>query len=257
MMEHEEGSPSMVAQNAHDVIAPDFSFNHLNFRGDPALLKEIFALRYEVYCLECGFLSPEEFQNGLETDEYDATSAHFTAKNAQDELVGSLRLVLPDVSQAFPFQQHCDVLFENFVMPPRSECGEISRLVVRKTYRRRPGDNLAGVSRDLIESNVGIEPIQQSAVRERRSRNPQILLGLYREMYRYSVHNGIRYWYAAMERSLARALSSFNFVFTPIGLQTDYYGPVIPYIADLRELEARVSKASPELYAWIRGELGV
>jgi hypothetical protein len=42
-------------------------------------------------------------------------------------------------------------------------------------------------------------------------------------------------------------------VFTPIGMETDYYGPVTPYIADLRELEVRVGKSNPELLEWMRG----
>ena len=71
-------------------------------------------------------------------------------------------------------------------------------------------------------------------------------------MYRYSVDHGIRYWYAAMERSLVRALSRFEFIFNPIGLETDYYGPVAPYLADLRELERRLDVSNPDLMAWFR-----
>lgn len=235
-----------------DPLAPNFSFHRLNSSGDSDLMKQIYALRYEVYCLECGFLSPEEFQNGLESDEYDDLSAHFTARNVSGELVGSLRLVQPNEGQLFPFQHHCSVLFDNFVMPPMQECAEVSRLVVRKSYRRRPGDNLAGVCKELTGEAEPQEEVQAQAG-ERRSRNPQILLGLYREMYRYSVQVGIRYWYAAMERSLARALSRFEFEFQPVGLQTDYYGPVTPYIADLRALEARMAEHNPALLAWFVG----
>ena len=71
-------------------------------------------------------------------------------------------------------------------------------------------------------------------------------------MYIYSINNGIRYWYAAMERSLARALTRMNFAFNQVGPQTDYYGPVAPYMADLRELETRVGASDPALLAWMR-----
>ena len=55
-------------------------------------------------------------------------------------------------------------------------------------------------------------------------------------MYAYSRKNGIRHWYAVMERPLARSLLRLNFAFKAIGPQTDYYGPVMPYLADIREL---------------------
>lgn len=215
------------------------------------MFEQIFALRYEVYCLECGFLAPDAFKDGLESDEYDAHAVHFTAQNFANELVGSVRLVQPVVSQGFPLERHCRALFENVVRPPREQCAEVSRLVVRKTYRRRSGDTLAGVSAEFA-TTTQIPAVGAQA--ERRNSSPQILLGLYREMYRYSLVNGIRYWYAAMERPLARALARFEFVFTPIGLEVDYYGPVTPYVADLRELERRVGAANPQLMAWLRGE---
>lgn len=84
-----------------------------------------------------------------------------------------------------------------------------------------------------------------------RNNTPQILLSLYRQMYAFSLNNGIRYWYAAMERSLARVLTRMNFGFRQVGPPTDYYGPVAPYLADLRELEARVGKSNPALLAWM------
>ncbi len=237
---------------ARDPVTPYFTFQQTDFDIDPTVLKRIFALRYEVYCLECGFLPPEQFQSGLESDEYDVGAAHFVARNLENEAVGTLRIVQPTASQHFPFEHHCKALFSDVVLPRREECGEISRLVVRKNYRRRSGDSLAGVSQEFLADAA---PDVMGSTAERRSNNPQILLGLYREAYRYSVQVGIRYWYAAMEKSLARALASFEFVFTPIGMETDYYGPVTPYLADLRELEDRVGAANPELMAWFSGGL--
>lgn len=238
-----------VATDARAPDIPDFTFQRAGHGTDATVLKQIFALRYEVYCLECGFLPPEQFQCGLESDEYDSAAAHFVARNFENEVVGTLRMVQPTVSQSFPFEHHCKELFQDAVLPRREECGEISRLVVRKNYRRRTGDALAGV----IDRTEARRLARRSATEDRRSSSPQILLGLYREIYHYSVQAGIRYWYAAMERSLARALARFEFVFTPIGMETDYYGPVTPYLADLRELENRLRKHNPELLAWFCG----
>ena len=59
------------------------------------------------------------------------------------------------------------------------------------------------------------------------------MLGMYREMYRYSRKAGIRYWFAAMERALARSMDKIGFHFVPAGPETNYYGPVAPYVIDL------------------------
>jgi N-acyl amino acid synthase of PEP-CTERM/exosortase system len=71
-------------------------------------------------------------------------------------------------------------------------------------------------------------------------------------MYAYSLKNEIRYWYAAMERSLARILSRMHFGFQQIGPATDYYGPVAPYVADLRVLEHQLGARNPLLLNWMQ-----
>ena len=240
-----------IANQALDPLTPHFKFGQLRFDENMALSEHIYSLRFKVYCLECGFLEPENYENGLESDEFDEHSIHFTACNLENELVGSMRLVLGDPGRRFPFEDRCQVLFDDVVLPPAKESGEVSRLVVSARYRRRAGDSLAGVSQEFLTSSSHGMP-GKPASGERRSRSPQILLGLYREMYQYSVRANIRYWYAAMERSLARALTRLSFDFTPIGMETDYYGPVIPYVADLRELERKLKANRPDLLAWFR-----
>lgn len=227
-----------------------FTFKQLRSGVDDAELKRILALRYEVYCLECGFISPGQFRDKLESDEFDAHSVHFAAHNHADEVVGSLRLVRPTFPLGFPFERHCTSLFGDVVMPRIGECGEVSRLVVRREYRRRTGDFLAGIS-DSTDRRY----CTKARSADRRSSGPQILLGLYREIYQFSVQSGIRYLYAAMEKSLARTLARYEFIFTPIGLEAEYFGRVTPYMIDLRELEARVGAMNPALMDWLREDL--
>lgn len=205
--------------------------------------KQALQLRYQVYCLECNFLSPDDYPEGLETDEHDTDAAHFYAFDSNEELVGYVRLVLPDEDQKFPIQKHCVLTVDRSSLPVPRQAAEISRLMVRSDYRRRRGDGLSGVTAE-----------QNSAAfsGERRHEAPQILLSLYRQMYAYSRENGIRYWYAAMERPLSRSLQRLNFAFRSIGPETDYYGPVAPYVADLRELERQVGARRPELLAWLQ-----
>jgi N-acyl amino acid synthase of PEP-CTERM/exosortase system len=222
---------------------PYFTGRTLNYAPGQVELQAAFALRYGVYCLECQFLDADAYADGLETDDADPSSAHFMAYNQKQELVGYVRLVPPDEGGRLPWEAHCTNLCEGTQLPPRAHSAEISRLMVREDYRRRRGDTLAGVP--------GGDPETAERV-ERRAATPQILLTLYRQMYRYSVAKDIRHWYAAMERPLARSLKQLDFAFTQIGEEADYFGPVAPYLADLRELEAHLALSQPDLLAWMQ-----
>lgn len=233
--------------NAVSPPQKDFSANFFGCEvfpcNDEVLFRTVQELRYQVYCEECGFLEPEDCPGGRESDEHDVNSSHFVALNQQNTLAGYVRLVLPDAIQTFPFQTHCVTLLDGVTLPPAARSAEISRLMVRKDYRRRHGER--------PPSGAAIEEAEPAYPHEMRNHSPQILLCLYRAMYAYSLQNGIRYWYAAMERSLARILTRMNFGFQQIGPATDYYGPVAPYVADLRVLEHQLSQKNPELLAWM------
>lgn len=225
-------------------FAAQFSGREVLPHHDGSLFRSVEELRYQVYCEECGFLKPEDCPGGRETDEHDSNSAHFASLNHSREVAGYVRLVLPDAIQTFPFQTHCVTLLDDVILPPASLSAEISRLMVRKDYRRRHGEQ--------PPSGASTDQPDPAPAPEMRNPSPQILLSLYREMYAYSLQNEIRYWYAAMERSLARILTRMNFGFQQIGPATDYYGPVAPYVADLRVLERQLDQRNPALLAWMR-----
>ena len=220
-----------------------FDFRRVDGAGEA--LQQTFQLRYLVYCIERGFLAEADYPQQSESDEFDAYSEHFSAYGRDEEIAGSVRLVRYSEKLGYPFQSHCPV-FPGVTLPPPEQAEEISRLVVSKTYRRRREDNWIGVNENDVEPPPDIAA--------KRGGHPIIVLGLYRAMFQYSRENGIRYWYAAMERSLARLLGRYGFDFTPIGPQVDYYGPVTVYMADLRALEEKVSVADPALFKWFCGE---
>jgi N-acyl amino acid synthase of PEP-CTERM/exosortase system len=241
-----------------DILAPHFSFRRLLSREqEAAAFRDIARLRYEVYCAECKYLEEQEYTAGLETDDYDNRSIHVSAQNNDGMVVGTVRLVLATGDNIFPFEEHCSV-FPGFEFPPKEECAEVSRLIVKKDFRRRPGDNLQGVSKEFQERGTAedispqTKPLMHKSRERRSSTSPQIMLGMYREMYRYSRQKGIRYWYAAMEKGLARLLDRMGFHFVPVGPETDYYGPVTTYIADLRQVESALNNANRFLLAWFQ-----
>lgn len=211
-------------------------------------LAELYALRYQIYCLERQFLNAFDYPDGLESDADDSRSAHFAARNVNGEVVGTARLVMSGGGEPFPFEAHCPA-FPAFEPPPCEFAAEVSRLAVSKTYRRRKGDTHYGVN----EAEIKKRPMTaEPGFREKRVNVPLLVLGLYREMYRYSCENGIRYWYAAMEKPLVRVLAHYGFEFTPIGPEQDYYGPVTTYLGDIGKIERHLEETNPDLLWWFR-----
>lgn len=235
---------STVSASQPEQAQEYFLSQQLSAQSDDALLQEAYELRYEVYCDERKFLPCERYPDRKEIDDFDLTCGHFVAFNRNDELVGYSRLANAIDGVGFPFQAHGTQLLKGVVLPADGAAREISRLMVRRDYRRRRGDMIAGATDPDTARTIRGERRQVSS--------PRILLSLYREMYRHSLLQNIRYWYAAMELPLARALAQLNFRFQPISPEADYYGPVTTYIADLRAVETLLAKAKPDLLAWLQ-----
>jgi len=236
-----------------DVESADFAryftARRLAVADDPSSMRLAYQLRYEVYCQDCHFLEASNYPDQLESDEFDVSSLHALSFNLQKQLVGYSRLVMPNADGMFPWQGHCSELLPGVVLPPPSHSAEVSRLIVRRDYRRRRGEVLQGIT-------VGLPPPADDDFLERYRRRPQILLSLYRQMYLHCCQTGVRYWYAAMERSLAGALDLMGFPFKRIGQKGEYFGPVAPYLADLRVLEEVLQQNTPELLAWFQKDPG-
>ena len=207
-------------------------------------MQRIYQLRYQVYSVECGFLEADAFPDGRESDHYDADSAHFCAEDVRGDIVGYARVVPGDpATRRFPWEHHCRQVFEEVALPPPEQAAEVSRLMLRGDYRR------------LKRGTPGCEaspyaPRQTGS--DRRSQSSQVVLALFRQMYQHSLRNGIRFWYAAMEQPLARLLARMHFGFRQIGAEADYFGPVAPYLADLRDIEGRLGQDHPALLAWLQ-----
>ena len=195
----------------------------------PELLKESFKLRFQVYCKECNYIKEEDYPQQYETDEFDEDSLHFAALNTQKILVGAARLILPKVEK-FPIELHCPDLKVNPTFD-RTKSAEVSRLVISKILRQRSDDGLH------YGSHVEDTEPQEDGMGGFFRRVRPMAFGLYREMYHESKRQGIRYWFALMEKKLWLLLKIHGFVFKPIGDEVDFYGKVRPYLSDLVEME--------------------
>lgn len=223
---------------------------HFNFSviDNPVRLNESFALRFEVYCKERQFLPAENYPSQLEIDAYDRHAIHIGGTNQDGMMIGTVRLVLPS-SIGFPLFEHCQLFPEyQYLCDEKMQhtSGEISRLAISKLYRRRHNDGLYG----LAYRNDDVADAQGRPIEPRHDRRnkPEIILGLYKAMYQTSKRQGITHWFVAMEKTLLRLLHRFSFDFTPVGPELDYYGPVVPYVAVIADVEEKVYKNNPDLF---------
>src|ERR1700683_2960712 len=100
--------------------------------GDtPALRREAYRLRYQVYCVEREY---EAGQDGLECDNYDDSARHAMIRCRQTgDVIGTVRLVLPKGRAGdddFPVQHVCDPALLSAL--PRATIGEVSRFALPK-----------------------------------------------------------------------------------------------------------------------------
>lgn len=126
-----------------------------HFRVLPAFNTELkeacYRIRHQVYCEEFGFEPIRS--NGLETDDWDASSLHCVMQAvASGEFIGCMRLVMPrpeDPDRPLPFERVCaDSIYRELVDPkrlPRDSIAEVSRLAVVPSARRVPPADPAAV----------------------------------------------------------------------------------------------------------------
>ncbi|MES2626356.1 MAG: PEP-CTERM/exosortase system-associated acyltransferase [Pseudomonadota bacterium] len=219
--------------------------------GEPAFLSASFALRYEVYCKERRFLTPEKYPQKCESDHYDNHAVHVGGTNSNGEMVGTVRMVLHS-ALGFPMFEHCKIFpqYEYLTdLHVQKATAEISRLAFTKHHRTFPKPEVRSngeVSCEDISSTVESATVNPTATKQDKA---DITLGIYKTIYQISKRRGITHWCAAMEKSLLRLMGRFHFAFTPIGPELDYYGPVTPYVVTLAEIEKGLRQHCPATYA--------
>jgi N-acyl amino acid synthase of PEP-CTERM/exosortase system len=191
-----------------------------------ALRREVYRIRYQVFCEEMGTEDKEQFPEGLEYDEYDGHSAHCLLRHRRNEkhdiYAGCIRIVLQHPRHRHvrpPFMLHCsDSLWRTkldpFRLPPGS-FGEISRLAITREFRRRKGD---------VNGATGENLPMLSSTEEERRHYPYIPIGLYMAAAVVWFESDMDYLFAMMEPRLARHLRRYGICFEQAGEETDYHG---------------------------------
>lgn len=247
-----EGLPQFVLDR--DALCSAFETNFEVVVADsPALVKEVLALRYQVYCLERGYEDPEKNSDGCERDEFDCRSVYgFVRHRRSARCIGAVRLVLCDTEEPespFPVEAHCrDVFFPDASREIRSisrvRLGEISRFAVSRQFRRRytEADYIQGISPHVPY----FDPDQPGS--EHRRMMPHVTLGLFAAVIRLSKIHGVTHWFAVMEPTLLRLLRRFGIHFPTIGPIVEYHGRRQPTLAVASELAERARGERPDVW---------
>jgi len=197
------------------------------------LKNEVYKLRYQVYCIENEFLNAEDYPDKMESDEFDQRSVLYLIRHRKSgDYAATVRLILPDPhnpEKPFPLELYCEI--DNVaVMQPinRRHLGEVSRLCVSKTFRKRKNEAIALASKDSDPKNC-------SALDEKRT-FPLLSIALIACTVKASYENDIEYSYGTMEPPWFRLVSAMGINFIKIGPLVDYHGnrwPAVIKVADM------------------------
>jgi len=211
-----------------------------------APLREIaYRIRYQVYCQEFHYEREEDCLGQMEQDDYDAQSQHCLLMHRPSSApVGCLRLIGPrkDAPHApLPFQRYCKNssnynLFDLSALPPGG-FGEVSRLAVLASFRRRQGDEKKPVA---FPEEEGIDGSAGG-----RHSFPFIPVSLFLAGLSIFLTSNLHYAFAMMEPRLARLLKRFGIIFIQVGDVVDYHGFRGPFVYSR---EGALANLTPEVY---------
>lgn len=198
----------------------------------PQLLAMSYRLRYQSFCLERLFFSKDDYPSQLESDAFDRTSAHVGVVNAQDELVGTARVVRPSRA-GLPLLRHC-TLFPHVtaLADPSNTVVELSRVCLNLRWSHRPTDGPIAPP----EGPASISAPRSTTTESGHGSN-DALAALIKGIYHATKRMHGTHWIIAIEKALRRRITRYGLPFRVAGPEADYYGPVAPYVMSLAELD--------------------
>ena len=227
-------SPSIETQKIADYYNRWFDIVPAD---TPALREKAYRLRYQVYCCEHEYETPEEHPQQLEMDPFDCRSIHsLIIDRASGAATGTVRLILPDQNapgESFPVQKMCN---HPLLSEVASRAAEVSRFAISKKLRK------------MVEGCLDVEGNQYASGKYLKI---SLVLGLMKATLQMSFQYGIADWFAVMEPSLLRLLSRFGICFTPIGPLIEHHGFRQPCHANVSTLLERVRQEHFDLWEFV------
>lgn len=236
-------------------IAENFDqYFEIRVASDQQLREESFRIRHQVYSDELGW-EPVS-QDGLEKDECDPYSVSILLIHKRTGLyAGTVRYVIPpitDPTKQLPFELHClDTLQRDVVDPdclPRGSFGEVSRLAVPDSFRRRKDERNKPFVIPEIKEDV--------AFSEEEKRNfPNIAIGLYTSALALAGLCNHTHSFVVVERSLCRMMKRLGLHFVQCGDEMEYQGKRAIYYLHSDDFLTRLTPEMRELHDLLKKQL--
>ena len=212
--------------------------------------------RYLVFCEELGRVdAPGIFSSRgrpIETDEYDASSRHFIARHKGTGLLaGFMRIIMPNEHGLNVAQRYVIERPLPYASATDDKIGEISRLAVTPHFRRRPSDE--------GKSGQG-DPESEMTLKTEgpRQHQPELVLGMYREVYQLCRQTGLDYCMAAMDNLFSRLLIRLGFPFVAVGPLNPNVTPARRvYIISATEMEHMLGGRETTILQFMQKQLNI
>lgn len=223
--------------------------------ADTEALKEVsYRIRHTVYAQELGWEPIAESE--METDECDpyAFSILLVHKRTGN-YAGTVRLVIPPSSNPesqLPFELHCADTINRDVFDPdtmtRGSFGEISRLSVPESYRRRLDEkNVPFVLNENTEGDIFSE--------EERRNFPNIAIGLYLSVIAMVNMCNHSHMFVVVEPRLNKRLKRLGLNFQQCGEELDYHGIRALFCLERKDFTGNLNPEVFELYKLLEKQL--
>jgi len=211
MPAHNTRQETSVSQNGRRELAQLFyDYFDLIPADNMALQREVYAIRYQVYCEHLQFESVENNPNCLEYDEHDRFSNHCLLQHkATGCYVGCVRVIHKRDTDLLPFE----TLLGERKSTITGSYSEISRLAILPKYTRTERKKTAA-AHDF----------------EERQLLPYISLGLILAGAACVLRSGNQCSFATMEPRLARLLTRLGVHCEPISGLVEHHGHRAVYI---------------------------
>jgi len=216
--------------------------------------KQIYGIRYRVYCDEFKYESVEKYPEKEEKDEYDDCSLHCLIVHRTTLKPGGCVRLVPAITESgeniqLPFEKYCpdslDVEFIKQLHLDRQTVCEISRLAVDRVFRRRTGEELTRFGE--------LEGLDFSKQEQRTF--SLIAVAAFLSATVLTEISGKTNVFAMMEPFLPRLLKRSGIIFRKSGQDVDYHGIRAPYFVQTQSALESMNTDLKDLYDWIYRQL--
>jgi N-acyl amino acid synthase of PEP-CTERM/exosortase system len=218
---------------------------------DEATREQVFRIRHDVYCRDLGWEPLRD--DGREVDEFDDHSVHcLLRRRGSGEPVGCTRLILArpaDPGHPLPFEDSCrDALDRSVADParmPRESLGEVSRLAVLRSFRRRRGE---------AERSVSVAD-EDFAPRGAVDRFPFIPVSLYLGAAAIACRMGVEHIFVLTEPRLASHFARIGFDIRTVGSPIEHHGTRVASLLSSSKVVKGLRPLIRPLYAAIEEDV--